>query len=55
VVGHQTISVDDGAIASGGLAEILEELFPVPLALVDVFLLVASGCHMVKRPGKRNP
>jgi len=55
MIGHEAVSMDDGPVTFMGLAEIFKELFPISLALVNIFSLVASGCHMVKRPGKRNP
>jgi len=55
VVGHEAVSMNDGPIPFMGLAEILQEFLSVPLALVNVLSLITPGCHMVKRPGKRDP
>lgn len=55
VVAHQAVSVEDGPVTLMHLFEVLQEPLPVPLAPVNAFSLVASGCYMVKRPGKRNP
>jgi len=55
VVFHQAVGVKNGPVTFMYLSEVLKEPLPVPLAPVNALSLVASGCYMVKRPGKRNP